>query len=134
MAILESLKVKDYMTANKFTFTPDTEILRAIHQMLESRISGAPVIDQHGNMIGFLSEKDCMKVALNAAYQQDGAAGRVSEYMTAKIDVLDVETTMLEVAELFLKGSYKRFPVVQDNRLVGTITRHNVLAALEKSL
>ncbi len=129
--MLTSLKVKDYMTVNKCTFTPDMDILRAIHQMLESRISGAPVIDQHGNMIGFLSEKDCMKVALNAAYQQDGAAGRVSEFMTKGVHTLDVETPIIEVAELFLNESYKRFPVVKDNRLVGTITRQNILRALE---
>jgi CBS domain-containing protein len=129
--MLASLKVKDYMCVNKCTFTPDMDILRAIHQMLESRISGAPVIDEHGNMIGFLSEKDCMQVALNAAYQQDGAAGRVSEFMTNSIDTIDVDTPITEVAELFLKGSYKRFPVVMDNRLVGTITRQNILRALQ---
>jgi len=129
--MLASLKVKDYMTVNKCTFTPDMDILRAIHKMLESRISGAPVIDEHGNMIGFLSEKDCMQVALNAAYQQDGAAGRVSEFMSPNVDTLDVETLIIEVAERFLKGSFKRFPVVMDNRLVGTITRQNVLRALE---
>ena len=129
--MLASLKVKDYMAVNKCTFTPDMDILRAIHKMLESRISGAPVIDEHGNMIGFLSEKDCMQVALNAAYQQDGAAGRVSEFMTPSIDTIDVETPIIDVAERFLTGSYKRFPVVMDNRLVGTITRQNVLRALE---
>lgn len=129
--MLASLKVKDYMTVNKCTFTPDMDILRAIHKMLESRISGAPVIDEHGNMIGFLSEKDCMQVALNAAYQQDGAAGRVSEFMSINVEILDVDTPIIDVAERFLKGSFKRFPVVMDNRLVGTITRQNVLRALE---
>ncbi|MDC9725060.1 MAG: CBS domain-containing protein [Gammaproteobacteria bacterium] len=129
--MLASLKVRDYMAVNKCTFTPDMDILRAIHKMLESRISGAPVIDEHGNMIGFLSEKDCMQVALNAAYQQDGAAGRVSEFMSPSVDTIDVETPILDVAERFLTGSYKRFPVVMDNRLVGTITRQNILRALE---
>ena len=129
--MLTSLKVKDYMSANKCTFSPDMDILQAIYKMLESRISGAPVIDTHGNMIGFLSEKDCMKVALNAAYQEDGAAGRVSEFMTDGIHTLDAETPIIEVAELFLNESYKRFPVVMDNRLVGTITRQNILRALQ---
>jgi predicted transcriptional regulator len=128
--MLASLKVKDYMSVNKCTFTPDMDILSAIHHMLESKISGAPVIDHHGNMVGFLSEKDCMQVALNAGYQQSGAAGRVSEFMTGGVDSIDVETPIIEVAELFLKGSFKRFPVVMDNRLVGTITRQNVLSAL----
>ena len=97
-----SLKVKDYMAVNKCTFTPDMDILRAIHKLLDSRISGAPVIDEHSNMIGFLSEKDCMQVALNAAYQQDGAAGRVSEFMSSNVESLDVETPILDVAERFL--------------------------------
>ncbi|NQZ53915.1 MAG: CBS domain-containing protein [Piscirickettsiaceae bacterium] len=129
--MLASLKVKDYMTVNKCTFTPDMDILRAIHKMLESRISGAPVLDVHGNMIGFLSEKDCMQVALNAGYNQDGAAGRVSEFMSNSVDTIEVDAPILEVAERFLKGSFKRFPVVKDNRLVGTITRQNILRALE---
>lgn len=129
--MIASLKVKDYMAVNKCTFSPDMDILRAIHKMLESRISGAPVLDQHGNMIGFLSEKDCMQVALNAGYQQEGAGGRVSEFMTNSVETIDVDTPILEVAELFLKGSYKRFPVVMNNRLVGTITRQNILRALE---
>lgn len=128
--MLASLKVKDYMSVNKCTFTPDMDILSAIHHMLESKISGAPVIDHHGNMVGFLSEKDCMQVALNAGYQQSGAAGRVSEFMTVGVDSIDVDTPIIEVAELFLTGSFKRFPVVMDNRLVGTITRQNILRAL----
>lgn len=129
--MLASLKVKDYMSASIVTFTPDMDVLRAIHQMLESRISGAPVIDKRGNLIGFLSEKDCMQVALDAAYLQDGAAGRVSEFMTNRVDTIDVETPIIEVAEMFLKGLFKRYPVVKDNRLVGTITRHHILRALE---
>ncbi|MDO7596359.1 MAG: CBS domain-containing protein [Pseudomonadota bacterium] len=128
--MLASLKVKDYMTVNKCTFSTDMDILSAIHHMLESKISGAPVIDNHGNMVGFLSEKDCMKVALNAGYQQSGAAGRVSEFMSHGVDIIDIETPIIEVAELFLKGSFKLFPVVMDNRLVGTITRQNILSAL----
>jgi CBS domain-containing protein len=130
--MLESLKVKDFMTANKLTFTPDMQILDAIKVMLDSRISGAPVIDSHGNMVGFLSEKDCMKVALNTAYLQAEAAGRVSEFMTTGVQTLDVETPIVEVAELFMASSFKRFPVITDNRLVGTITRQNILRALQK--
>jgi len=129
--MLASLKVRDYMCASKCTFSPDMDVLCAIHKMLEAKISGAPVIDEHSNLIGFLSEKDCMQVALNAAYQQDGAAGRVSEFMSHSITTIDVNAAITEVAELFLKGSFKRYPVVMDNRLVGTITRQNVLKALE---
>lgn len=129
--MLASVKVRDYMAVSKVTFTPDMDVLKAINKMLEYGLSGAPVIDQHGNLIGFLSEKDCMQVALNAAYQQDGAGGRVSEFMTTGVETIDVETPILEVADLFLQGTFKRYPVVMDNRLVGTITRHHILQALQ---
>jgi len=129
--MLASFKVKDYMCPTKCTFSPDMDVLCAIHKMLEANISGAPVVDEHGNMVGFLSEKDCMQVALNAAYQQDGAAGRVSEFMSHETIVIDVDSPVIDVAELFLKGAFKRYPVVMDNRIVGTITRKDVLKALE---
>jgi CBS domain-containing protein len=129
--MLDSLKVRDYMSVNKVTFTPDMDILKAIKQLLESRISGAPVLDQHGNMVGFLSEKDCLEVALDSGYFQGTAAGKVSEFMTKGVEAIDVDTPIIEVVDMFIKGSYKRFPVVMDNRLVGTITRSHILRALD---
>jgi predicted transcriptional regulator len=128
--MLAPLKVKDYMNGTKITFTPDMDVLRAIHQLIEFKISGAPVIDHHGNLIGFLSEKDCMQVALNTAYQ-DEAAGKVAEFMHKGCSTVDVETSIIEVAEIFLQTAYKCMPVLKDNRLVGSITRQNILKALE---
>jgi predicted transcriptional regulator len=130
--MLAPLKVKDYMNGTKVTFTPDMDVLSAIHQLIELKISGAPVIDQHGNLIGFLSEKDCMQVALNAAYQGE-AAGRVEEYMHPGCDTVDVDASIIDVAEIFLKTAFKCLPVIYDNRLVGSITRQNILKALEKT-
>lgn len=128
--MLAPLKVKDYMSGTKITFTPDMEVLHAIHQLIELKISGAPVVDNHGNMVGFLSEKDCMKVALNAAYQGE-AGGRVDEFMRGVVETIDVEASIIEVAEKFLETAYKCLPVIKDNRIVGSITRQNILKALE---
>lgn len=128
--MLASLKVKDYMNGTKITFTPDMDVLRAIHQLIEYKISGAPVIDHHGNLIGFLSEKDCMQVALNAAYQGE-AAGRVAEFMHEGCETVDGDTSIIDVAQTFLKTAFKCLPVVKENRLVGSITRQNILKALE---
>jgi predicted transcriptional regulator len=130
--MLAPLKVKDYMNGTKITFTPDMDVLRAIHQLIEFKISGAPVIDHHGNLIGFLSEKDCMQVALNAAYQGE-AAGKVSEFMHEGCKTVDVEASIIDVAETFLTTAFKCLPVVKENRLVGSITRQNILKALEKT-
>lgn len=130
--MLASLKVKDYMTGTKVTFTPDMDVLKAIQQLIELKISGAPVIDHRGNMVGFLSEKDCMQVALNSAYQ-DEAAGKVAEFMHENVHTIDFDASIIEAAELFLQTAYKCYPVVKENRLVGSITRQNILKALQKN-
>lgn len=128
--MLASCTVRDYMCGEKTTFTPDMDVLRAIHVLVERDISGAPVIDQHGSLIGFLSERDCMKVALEAGYQGD-AGGHVEDFMTKEVHTVDVDEPIIEVAERFLATSHKRFPVLQNNRLVGAITRRKVLKTLE---
>ncbi len=126
-----SITVRDYMAANLVTFTPDMEILRAIHALVEKRISGATVVDEHGNVVGMLSEQDCMKVALHAGYYGE-FGGRVSEYMNTNVKTIDADTSILELAELFLESPYRRYPVMDDNRLVGQISRRDVLRAMEK--
>jgi len=127
----KSITVREFMAANLVTFTPDMEILRAINLLVEKRISGATVVDKHGNVVGMLSEQDCMKVALHAGYYGD-LGGRVSEYMSTEVETVDVDTSILALAELFLNSPFRRYPVMQDNRLVGQISRRDVLRAMEK--
>lgn len=129
--MIKPITVREYMAANLVTFKPEMEILSAIHALVEKRISGATVVDDHGNVVGMLSEQDCMKVALHAAYHGE-LGGRVEEYMSTDVKTIDADTSILELAELFLKASYRRYPVVDDNRLVGQISRRDVLRAMEK--
>ncbi len=121
---------KDYMSANLISFTPDTDILAAINLLIEQRISGAPVVDKQGNLVGILSEKDCLRVALQASYHGE-AAGNVAEYMHPEVKTVDAGASIPDVAAMFLRDEYRRYPVVQDNRLVGQISRRDVLKALE---
>lgn len=127
---LMSVKVKDYMSASLVTFTPDMEVLSAIQQLLQNGISGAPVVNEHGDLVGVLSEKDCLKVALHAGYHEV-LGGRVSEYMSARVETVDANASIIQVAEMFIKEEFRRYPVLENNRLVGQISRRDVLKALE---
>ena len=120
----------DYMTAKPVTFTPDMEIRRAVQLLLKHRISGAPVLDKEENLVGILSKKDCLKIVFSASYHQDWG-GKVSEYMSREVKTVDVNADIVALAERFLKGPYRRFPVLDNNRVVGQISRHDVLRALE---
>lgn len=128
--MLRSIKVSDYMAASLVTFHPDTEMRLAISQLVEKRISGAPVVDDHGNLVGILSEQDCMKVALSAGYHDD-YAGHVKDYMSKKVTTIDADTSILELAQRFIDSPFRRYPVMQNNRLVGQVSRRDVLRALE---
>ncbi|NND91987.1 MAG: CBS domain-containing protein [Granulosicoccus sp.] len=128
--MLKSIKASDYMAASLVTFNPETEMRLAISQLVEKRISGAPVVDDHGNLVGMLSEQDCMKVALSAGYYDD-YAGQVKDYMSTNVKTIDADTSILTLAQLFIDSPFRRYPVMQNNRLVGQVSRRDVLRALE---
>jgi len=121
---------RDYMARKLVTFTPEMEILRAIKLLLGARVSGGPVLDGKGDIVGVLSIKDCLKIAFDASYHQE-PGGRVEEFMSEDVETIAAGTDIVEVADTFMKSRYRRFPVVEDGRLVGQISRYDVLRALE---
>ncbi len=127
---VKSCRVRDYMAAHLVTFKPETDVLHAVHEFVKHRIAGAPVVNDHGEIVGMLSEFDCMKVALDAGYYGD-AGGPVSEYMSPSVETVDADMSIVDLAEKFLNTKYRRFPVMTENRLVGQISRRDVLRALE---
>ncbi|MDH3282452.1 MAG: CBS domain-containing protein [Gammaproteobacteria bacterium] len=129
--MLRAVRVKDYMAASLVTFEPEMDVLRAVHMLVENGISGAPVVDEHGNLIGVLSEKDCLRVALHAGYHEFHG-GKVSEFMSGQVTTVEADASIVDVAEMFIRDDYRRYPVVSNNRLVGQISRHDVLRALEQ--
>ncbi|MGB5511634.1 MAG: CBS domain-containing protein [Woeseiaceae bacterium] len=126
----KSVLVKDYMARTVITFKPDTDVLEAIHVLVKNRIAGAPVVDDEGNLIGMLSEYDCMKVALDAGYHGNWG-GPVRDFMHVGVQTVDADMSIVDLAQVFIKKKLRRFPVMQDTRLVGQISRRDVLRALE---
>jgi CBS domain-containing protein len=121
--------VKNYMSGKLVTFSPHTDVLDAIHELVQSRIAGAPVVDNLGNLVGMLSEFDCMPVVLAAGYHGE-PGGPVSDLMVTDVKTVDADMSIVDLAELFIATRYRRFPVIKDNRLVGQISRRDVLRAL----
>ena len=127
---IKSCLVKDYMARTLVTFKPDTPVLDAVHVLVKNRIAGAPVVDDEGNLVGMLSELDCMKVALQAGYHGE-YGGPVRDYMSDGVQTVNAEMSIVDLAEVFIDKRYRRFPVTDKNRLVGQISRRDVLRALE---
>ena len=127
---IKSCVVKDYMARTLVTFKPETDVLDAVHTLVEHRIAGAPVVDDEGNLLGMLSEFDCMKVALNAGYHGIWG-GPVRDFMSDGVETVDADMSIVDLAQVFINKKFRRFPVTQGTRLVGQISRRDVLRALE---
>lgn len=127
--MLNKIHVKNYMARHLVTLKPDDEVLRAIHTLIEHKIAGAPVVDKDGKLVGILTEKDCMKAAVDASYHSQ-YGGLVVDFMSTEVEVMDVEDSIIEAAKRFLNKSYRRYPVMDNNRLVGQISSADVIRAL----
>ena len=130
---MQSLKVKDYMTRKLVTVTPQTNVVEAMDMLLNSQISGAPVVDAEGQLVGLLSEADLLHVIIQDSYY-DESVGIVGDYMKAPVDTVDANMDIYALAEKFIKEHRRRYPVVSQGKLVGQISRRDVLRAAEDFL
>ncbi len=125
-------RIADYMATELVTLAPDMEINHAMKILLDGRLSGAPVIDDKGQLVGVLSKKDCLKAALNSNYYQEWG-GIVADYMAREVETLEADMELVQAAERFLSSHFRRFPVMRDGRLAGQISRTDVLRGLTEN-
>lgn len=125
--------VASYMAKDFITFQPEQSIYDAIDIMLEKRISGGPVLNESGDLIGILSEKDCLKVMVDAAYHnQLNNDGLVKNYMSTQVTTVDIGSDVVDVANMFLSSNFRRYPVVENGKLKGQVSRRDVMKAAAK--
>jgi CBS domain-containing protein len=128
--MLKSVKVADYMTRQLITFRADTPLFDTIKTFSENQISGAPVVDQAGLLIGVMSEVDCLRGILDKTYHEEEVGGTVGEFMTHKLDTVSSNTDIIAVAEQFIHRGRRRIPVVEDGKLIGQVSRKDILRAV----
>ncbi|HMP77236.1 MAG TPA: CBS domain-containing protein [Kiritimatiellia bacterium] len=120
--------VREFMVTSIVTLRPELPIRQAIDSLLKHRISGAPVVNAEGALVGMLSEKDCLRVFANAAFHNSDP-GDVEDYMAREVLTIEPEADLFRAADIFLKHSFRRLPVLEDGKLVGQISRRDVLNA-----
>jgi len=125
---MKSVKVADYMTRKLISFTPETSVVEALGILIEKGISGAPVVDAEGKLVGMLSEVDVIKVVIEDSYYNENA-GIVADYMHQPVETVDPEMDIYSLAEQFRHARRRRYPVVKHGKLLGQISRRDVLRA-----
>ena len=127
----KELNVANIMTKKLITFTPETQVLNAINTLISYRISGAPVLDEEGNLMGMLSEIDCMETFVQSAYHNE-MGGLVKDFMSTEVKSISSSMGIVDLAEYFLETHFRRLPVVDNGKLVGQVSRRDVLRAIQK--
>lgn len=117
---------------NMVTFKPDQNIREAISIILQKKISGAPVLDEHRHLVGNLSEKDCLRIIIDHASRKVPVGNRkVADYMSTKVYSFSPSTNVVEAAIEFLNSPIRRYAVVEKGALIGEISRREILRAAQ---
>ncbi len=128
------LSARDIMTSPGIVLRPEMHLFRAIPIMVKNNITGCPVTDSHAKLLGILSELDCMKVLASDAFYSDDYTSDilVSHYMTADVLTIAPDMGIFRIANLFFEHTLRRIPVIEEGRLIGQITRREVLKGVQR--
>ncbi|WP_036382444.1 CBS domain-containing protein [Muricauda sp. MAR_2010_75] len=125
-----SLRVSDYMTRNLITFRPEQSIEEVIEALIKHKISGGPVVNEDNELIGIISEGDCIKhISDSRYYNMPMERSKVGLRMIKNVETIDGNMNIFDAAKKFLEVKRRRFPIVQNGKLVGQISQKDILKA-----
>ena len=131
---LKAPSVTQYMVSARdlITFRADTPISEVIDGLLNNRITGAPILNGAGEVVGLIDDKDCLNMLVRAAYYNQPSAGdTASTYMSNVMKSITEDNSILDAANLFLTTPYKRLLITDSSgKLVGQISRRDILTAI----
>lgn len=126
--------IKDIMVKKLIVFHPDQTVVQAMESLVKNKISGGPVVDETGLIVGIISEGDCLKEISNSRYYNiPMASHKLRDFMSREVDTVDENMDLFEVCELFHKHRRRRFPVLKNGELVGQVSQIDVLKAILNS-
>ena len=125
----KDILVRDIMLKSFIPFTEDMDIEEASVILVKNKISGAPVINEKNEAVGFLSEKDCLKSEIDMKYY-NAESRKVRDYMSKNIILVHPDSDIYKAIDLFTKHHYYCYPVVENDKVIGVIYRRSVLQAL----
>jgi CBS domain-containing protein len=120
---------KELMNTGVITIEPDEDICEAMRMMALNNITGLPVVDDDGRLVGIITEKDILVLLCNHLEEPglDGAIGRVGEFMTRQVVCFHPEDNLADIAESLSTNNFRRVPILDQGRLVGIISRRDVI-------
>lgn len=126
----QNIKVKDFMSVSMTVFKPEQSLSEVIEALINNRISGGPVVNDKHELVGIISEGDCIKQLSDSQYyNMPIETVKVEDCMARNVETIDCEMTIFDAAKMFLNAKRRRFPIVENGRLIGLISQKDILIA-----
>ncbi len=124
------VRVRDYMSTKLITFKLDQKIEDAIDALIKYRISGGPVVNEKNEVIGIISEGDCIKhISESRYYNMPMENNTIEKHMMKEVETIDGDMNIFDAANKFLESKHRRFPIVENGKLIGQISQKDILKA-----
>ncbi len=130
----EQILVSDYMTTKLITFKPEQSIHEVIATLTKYKISGGPVVNEKNELIGIISETDCIKHIAESKYYNMpmDRSHTVGKNMVEAVETIDKNMNIFDAANKFISSKRRRFPIVERGKLIGQISQKDILKAALK--
>lgn len=126
----ENITVSDYMSTKLVTFKADQKVVDVVNLLVKHKISGGPVVNENNELIGIISEGDCIKQISESRYHNMPMEdATVANHMVTNVETIDGNMNIFDAANHFLQAKRRRFPIVENGKLVGLISQKDVLKA-----
>lgn len=129
----QNVIVRDHMTPlnTLITFHPEQNIDEVMSILIKRKISGGPVLDEEGHLVGLISEGDCLReVVRGKYYNTPKASGKVKDHMAINVITVAADKDVFDAARMFLELKFRRFPVIENDKLIGQISQSNIMTAV----
>ena len=121
-------KAKDIMITDVIAVKGQTPIYEAIRILVENNVTGLPVVDDDMNIVGIVTEKD----VLTLLYSIEDRIGKVEDFMTREVICFDEDDSLIGVMECLMQNGIRRVPITSQGKLVGVISRKDIIAYILK--
>ncbi|HLU51595.1 MAG TPA: CBS domain-containing protein [Flavobacteriaceae bacterium] len=126
----ENIKVRDFMLTELITFKPEQHITEVVDILIKNKISGGPVVNESNELVGIISEGDCIRQLFQGQYHNlPPEKAIVENYMVREVETIDGNLTIFDAASRFLESRRRRFPIVENKKLIGMISQKDLLRA-----